>query len=141
MKYIITERQSRLLEEPEKILKIPSLKYFNNDWNFLQKFLENRDYPPYSISGDLNLRGSSIKSLGNLRNVGGNLTLINTPIESLGNLKHVGGSLNLRYTPIESLGKLKHVGGNLLLINTPLSETMSEDEIRSKVNVEGNIYI
>jgi len=106
MKYIITERQSRLLEEPEKVLKIPSLKYFNNDWKVLQKFLERRGYPPYSISGDLNLWGNSIKSLGNLRNVGGDLNLYKTSIESLGNLEYVGGYLNLLNTPIESLGDL-----------------------------------
>ena len=161
MKYIITERQSRLLEEPEKILKIPSLKYFNNDWNFLQKFLENRGNPPYSISGDLNLRNSSIKSLGNLIRVGDYLDLNRSSIKSLGNLEYVGRSLdlnsslikylgNLEYvggyldlydTQIESLGNLEYVGGNLFLQYTPLSRTMSEDEIRSKVNVEGNIYL
>jgi len=29
----------------------------------------------------------------------------------------------------------------LFLQHTPLSKTMSEDEIRSKVNVEGSIYL
>ena len=161
MKYIITERQSRLLEEPEKVLKIPSLKYFNNDWKVLQKFLERRGYPPYSISGNLDLykvqikslgnlkrvegnldlRGSLIKSLGNLEYVGGILNLRKTPIKSLGNLMKVGDSLILINTPIESLGNLKHVGGYLDLRYTPLSIIMSEDEIRSKVNVEGDIYL
>ena len=121
MKYIITERQSRLLEEPEKILKIPSLSYFNNDWELLQKFLENRGYPPYSISGNLNLSNTSIESLGNLRRVEGFLNLNNSSIQSLGNLEYVGGDLYLKYTP--------------------LSETTSEDEIRSKINVEGNIHL
>jgi len=69
------------------------------------------------------------------------LDLRGTSIKSLGNLEQVGNYLTLYGSPIESLGKLKHVGGDLLLINTPLSETMSEDEIRSKVNVEGNIYL
>ena len=161
MKYIITERQSRLLEEPEKVLKIPSLKYFNNDWDLLQNFLENRGYPPYSISGDLDLYKVPIKSLGNLKRVEGYLNLYKTPIKTLGKLKHVegylylsrtqikslgnleyvGGYLGLPNTPIKSLGNLKHVGGDLYLESTPLSETTSEDEIRSKVNVEFDIYL
>jgi hypothetical protein len=29
-------------QEEEKLLKIPSLKFFNNDWNILQKFLESQ---------------------------------------------------------------------------------------------------
>jgi len=141
MKYIITEKQSRLLEEPEKVLRVPSLSYFNNDWNFLQKFLENRGYPPYSISGDLNLEDTPIESLGNLEYVGGYLSLDHTPIKSLGNLEYVGGDLYLEDTPIKSLGNLKYVGGDLYLEYTPLSMTMSEDEIRSKVNVEFDIYL
>ena len=141
MKYIITEKQSRLLEESEKVLKIPSLSYFNNDWEVLQKFLENRGNPPYSISGDLDLNGITIESLGNLKRVEGSLNLRETPIESLGKLEYVGGSLILYETPIESIGNLKYVGGDLYLERTPLSRTMSEDEIRSKVNVEDIIYI
>ena len=54
MKIIITESQyKKLMEEEEEILYIPSLKYFNDDWDLLQKFLESEGNPPYSI-GDLN---------------------------------------------------------------------------------------
>ena len=141
MKYIITERQSRLLEEPEKVLKIPSLKYFNNDWKVLQNFLENRGNPPYSISDNVYLAETPIESLGNLIKVRGNLYLYKTPIKSLGNLEYVGGYLDLRNSSIKSLGNLIKVRGNLYLRYTPLSETTSEDEIRSKVNVEGDIYL
>jgi len=59
----------------------------------------------------------------------------------LGNLKSVGGHLDLYNTPIESLGNLESVGGDLYLKNTPLSDATTEEELRSKINVEGKIYL
>jgi hypothetical protein len=164
MKIIITESQyKRMLkeEEEQKVLRIPSLKFFNDDWDLLQKFLERNGNPPYSIGGDLNLSDTPIESLGNLTSVGGNLFLERTPIESLGNLTSVGGNLVLRGTPIKSLGNLTSVGGNLILFNTPikslgnlksvggflelrktpLSKKYTEEEIRQMVDVGGGIYL
>jgi hypothetical protein len=127
-------------EEPE-VLHIPSLKYFNNDWNFLQEYLESEGNPPYTIDGDLDLRQSEIKSLGNLISVGGALHLYKSTIESLGNLQYVGGYLNLYETNVESLGNLQYVGGNLDLRITPISRKYSEKEIRQMVNVRSTIFI
>ena len=144
MKIIITESQyNRILreEEEQKVLHIPSMKFFNNDWDLLQKFLESKGNPPYSIGGDLYLIGKAIKSLGNLQSVGGSLYLPNTPIEFLGNLTSVGGWLVLRGTPIESLGNLQSVGGYLDLIRTPLSVKYTKKDIRKMVDVGGKIYM
>jgi hypothetical protein len=144
MKIIITESQyKRILkeEEEQKVLHIPSLKFFNDDWNLLQKFLKSKGNPPYSIGGNLYLGGTSIKSLGNLQSVGGDLDLYDTPIESLGNLTSVGGYLDLYKTPIESLGNLKSVGGFLNLPETPLYKMYTEKQIRKMVNVDGKIYL
>ena len=164
MKIVISESQyNRLIEaeEEQKVLKIPSLNFFNNDWFLLQKFLEKKGNQPYSIGryldlrgtpikslgnltsvgGFLDLHGTEIKSLGNLKSVGGNLNLYITPIESLGNLQSVGGYLDLSYTPIESFGNLQSVGGNLYLEKTPISEKYSEEEFRQMVNVGGKIYL
>ena len=80
MRYIITEDQYERLAQEEKILELPSLAYFNNDWNFLQEYLKRKGNPKYSIMGDLELGGTSIESLGNLSSVGGDLDLRNTPI-------------------------------------------------------------
>jgi hypothetical protein len=124
MKIIITESQyNRILkeEEEQKILHIPSLKFFNDDWDFLQKFLESKGNPPYSIGGNVDLEG--------------------TPIKSLGNLTSVGGSLYLENTPVKSLGNLKSVGGYLYLDGTPLSKMYTEKQIRKMVNVDGEIYL
>ena len=78
MKYIINERQYRLLTEQE-VLHISSLNVFGG-WEALQKFLEKKDNPLYSFEGYLNLRGTNIESLGNLTSVGGLLDLKGTPI-------------------------------------------------------------
>ena len=164
MKIVILESQyQKLIEskEEQKVLHIPSLKLFSNDWFLLQKFLERRGNPPYSIGGDLVLEkkpveslgnlqsvGGSlflprtpIKSLGNLTSVGGNLDLMDTPIKSLGNLQSVGKGLYLAYTPIESLGNLQSVGKGLYLRKTPLSKMYTREQIREMVNVEGDIYL
>jgi hypothetical protein len=107
----------RLLREQqeEQILKIPSIKFFNNDWNVLQKFLESQGNPRYSIGGDLDLRRrSDIKTLGNLVRVEGDLDLqLCKNLQSLGDLEYVGGFLDLRDTKIETLGNLEYVGHDL----------------------------
>ena len=149
-------------QEEEKLLKIPSLKFFNNDWNILQKYLEFRGNPKYSIGGDLYLRRTDIESLENLVRVEGNLDLYDCEkLQSLGELKYVGGDLilmgcknlvslgdleyvGLRFAAagsnIESFGNLKYVGGNLFLRYTPLSKKYTEEQIRRMVNVIGRIY-
>jgi hypothetical protein len=39
------------------------------------------------------------------------------------------------------LGKLKYVGGELNVRRTPLAQRMSEDEIKNKFEVKGEIYL
>ena len=128
-------------EEEQKVLHIPSLKFFNDDWNLLQNFLESKGYPPYTIGGDLYLIRKAIKSLGNLTSVGGYLDLSDTPIKSLGNLQSVGDYLDLSGTAIKSLGDLTSVGGDLYLWGTPLSIKYTEKEIRQMVDIGGEIYL
>ena len=152
-------------EKEQKIFRVPGLDFFHGNpweaWKILQKVLEARGNPPYTIDGSLDLENSSIESLGNLTSVGGDLDLLNTSIESLGNLTSVGGYLDLRYSPIESLGNLQSVGGSLYLAktpieslenlesvgggldlrDTPLSEKYTEDQIKQMVNVGGSIHL
>ena len=52
MKIVISESQYKRLieaEEEQKVLRIPSLKFFNDDWFILEKFLDHKGNPPYSI--------------------------------------------------------------------------------------------
>ena len=148
MKILVTESQYKKLfkeEKEQKIFRVPRLKFFDENpweaWQILQKILQRRGYPPYTIDGDLQLDGTPIQSLGNLTSVGGDLDLRKTQIKSLGNLQSVGRDLDLRYTPIESLGNLQIVGGFLDFQATPLSKMYTEEQIREMVNVDGDIYL
>ena len=130
-------------QEEEKILKIPGIRYFNNDWNLLQKFLESQGYPRYSIGGNLDLfRRDDIESLGNLVRVEGDLNLnVSWGLRSLGNLEYVGGVLDLfnnKY--LESLGDLKYVGDSMFISETPLSKNYTTKQIKNTVNVIRHIY-
>ena len=57
----IIRRVLREEQEEEKLLKIPVIRFFNNDWSILQKFLESQGNPKYSIGGDLNLHDTPIR--------------------------------------------------------------------------------
>ena len=143
MKIIITENQFEKLKNSEepKVLHILSFEIFGNDWGRLQRYLERKGNPLYSVGGSLDLSNSSIESLGNLTSVGGYLSLRNTPIQSLDNLTSVGSHLDLYGSSIESLGNLKSVGGNLYLNNTPISNKHTRQEIKQMVNIDGDIYL
>jgi hypothetical protein len=79
---------------------------------------------------DLNLRNTSIKSLGKLKRVVGNLYLSDSQIEDLGDLEEVRGDLSLKYTTnIKSLGKLKRVGGNLDLSGSQIEDLGDLEEV------------
>jgi hypothetical protein len=148
MKIIISEAQhKRLFEEEQKVLRIPDFKIFGNDWDILQRFLESKGNPPYSLGGNLDLVGLKVESLGNLVSVEHDLYAYDTPLKSLDNLTSVGGLMDISNTQIESLGNLSFVGGSLVLKGTPLfpkdasprSKQRMEDMIRRKVYVQGNI--
>ena len=141
MKYIITESQYKLLTEKKRqILQLPGIEYFGG-WDAMQRFLEIKGNPLYSVMGDLDLTNTEISSLGNLVSVSGSLDLRKTEISSLGNLTSVGGDLDLAGTPISSLGNLFSVGGELYLRGTPLSRNMSEKEIRKQVKIGEQLYL
>jgi hypothetical protein len=97
------------------------------------------------VDKELYLAYSSIEDLGNLKYVGLDLWLENVSLKSLKNLEYVGRTLNLMNSQIEDLGNLKYVRNRLYLNNTPLSKRFKSKEeleqyVRSKVNVEGEIY-
>jgi hypothetical protein len=68
------------------------------------------------IKGVLNLRGSSIESLGELTEVQGDLYLRDcVNLKNLGNLKKVGGDLYLSNTKIVKFPENFKIGGSLIL--------------------------
>jgi len=97
MKIVLSESQyKRILREEEKeqkVLRIPGLKFFDENpweaWQILQKILQRRGNPPYIIDGDLFLAGTPIRSLGNLQSVGGNLDLLETPLSRMYTKKQI----------------------------------------------------
>jgi hypothetical protein len=145
MKIIISESQHRrLFEEEQKVLHIPDLKIFGNDWDALQRFLKSKGNPLYSLGGNLNLVGLNVESLGNLVSVQHDLYAYDTPLKSLGKLTSVGGLMDLSNTPIESLGNLSFVGGSLVLSGTSLRNdsyplNLNSLQIRQTVDVQGSI--
>jgi hypothetical protein len=149
MKIIITENQYELLKEmgmSPKPINFPSLDVFVaeepiDNWNLMQSFLDKKGNPDYTVGGDLYLSETPIESLGNLTSVGSSLYLDYSPIKSLGNLTTVGGDLDLYKTPIKSLGNLTSVGGYLDLEDTPISEKYTEEEIRSQIDIKGELYL
>ena len=124
-------------QEEEKLSELPPLEdFFDNDWNLALNFMDRYPNKKFYYPGDLDFRGSKIKtlgnlvrvegdldlhncknlqSLGNLVRVEGNLYLWKTDIKSLGNLEYVGGDLDLQITDVETLRNLKYVGGFLNL--------------------------
>ena len=145
MNYLITESQLKVIvEEEQKVLHIPDFKIFGNDWDALQRFLESKGYPLYSLGGNLNLVGLNVESLGNLVSVQHDLYAYDTPLKSLGKLTSVGGLMDLSNTPIESLGNLSFVGGSLVLSGTALRNdsyplNLNSLQIRQTVDVQGSI--
>ena len=145
MDYLITESQLKVIvEEEQKVLHIPGLKIFGNDWDVLQMFLESKGNPLYSLGGNLNLVGLEVESLGNLVSVQHDLYAYDTPLKSLGKLTSVGGLMDLSNTPIESLGNLSFVGGSLVLSGTSLRNdsyplNLNSLQIRQTVDVQGSI--
>jgi hypothetical protein len=171
MRIIISEEQLRLIIESEdkmKLLTISAELLLKNTDGILNNY-KKKGFNGINVFGNLDLRNTNInvierlfdniviidgrlnlyktplESLGNLKSVRGYLDLSNSKITSLGNLKSVGRGLNLYNTPIESLGNLESVGGTLNLYNTPLGDRlkseMSEDEIKNKFGVKGDLFI
>ena len=147
MNYLITESQLKVIvEEEQKVLRIPDFRIFGNDWDVLQRFLKSKGNPLYSLGGNLNLVGLNVESLGNLVSVQHDLYAYDTPLKSLGKLTSVGGLMDLSNTPIESLGNLSFVGGSLVLNGTALSKkynsyplNLNSLQIRQTVDVQGSI--
>jgi len=133
----IIRRVLREEQEEEKLLKIPGFRFFNNDWNILQKFLESQGNPRYSI-GDLSLSEAKIETLGNLVRVEGDLDLESCQnLESLENLEYVGGYLDLRGCKnLQSLGNLEYVGGWLDLKGTDIETLGNLNYVGDNLDLE-----
>jgi len=135
MKYLITERQLKLIKEESEndqyagIMRIPYYMV-NDNWEHLQNVINSMGEPPYIIEGDVNLRGDyDIETLGSLVGVTGDLNLFyNKVIRDLGDLKFVTGELNLfGCTKLINLGNLEMVGEHLQIQYTKFRRIKDND--------------
>ena len=127
-----------LREQEEEIIQAPSFAFFDYNWNDVLDWADGR---LFRMNGDIDLSESDITTLGGLVEVDGYLDLFNCKnLQSLSELRSVGDWLNLRFCEnLQSLGELKSVGSWLDIRKTPIAQTMTEDEIRAKVDVKWDI--
>jgi hypothetical protein len=92
------------------------------------------------VGGNLDVEMTSVK-LPKLRYVSDNFKGYNSKINELPELEYVGGKLSLRRTNIKDLPKLKYVGDFFNIMFTPLANTTTEEELRNKIDVKGEIYL
>lgn len=140
MKIVISEVQYKtLMESDQKVLEIPSLKFFDGNpetaWGKLQEFLKTKGNPPYSVGGNIKLDSTSIDSLGNLRSVGGYLDLADSTIKSLGELRSVGGYLNVAFSTLPSFGNLQSVDGDLYAAYSSIRSLGSLESVGGDMNI------
>jgi len=104
--------------------------------------VDNISFPNLEyVTGDVSLEDSGISELPKLKEVDGALFIQRTGINSLPELKYVGLHLNLYNTIIKDLPKLEIVQGVLTLRHTPLADKTTEEELRNKIQVGGNISL
>lgn len=104
--------------------------------------VDNISFPNLEyVTGDVSLEDSGISELPKLKEVDGALFIQRTGINSLPELKYVGLHLNLYNTQISELPKLEIVQGVLTLRHTPLADKTTEEELRNKIQVGGNISL
>ena len=58
--YYVNQQYNLIKESEESILRIPTLSLFDDDWNLLQRYMDKKGNPKYSIEGDLYLHVTPI---------------------------------------------------------------------------------
>jgi hypothetical protein len=134
------KRVGKMMLSMTEIRELPELEYVGESM-YLRHSGINSLPMLKSVGEGLDLENCSIESLPMLKYVGGGLNLVDSKIKSLPVLEEVGDFISLYATNIESLPVLKYVGGNLNLKKTPLSKTTTEEELRNKIEVIGEIAL
>lgn len=157
MKLIITEEQLRMLIEygiRDKVFNVPGESLEDKDFFYRMYKLyrdnkESKNYVGIRVIGDFNLFGvlggklssELIDFCDDLLQVDGDLKVVNNYMVSFPKLRRVQGNMTLSMTGVKSLPELIYVGGDLKIRVTPLGERTTEEELRDKINVEGDIII
>jgi|LakMenE01Jun11ns_1017448.scaffolds.fasta_scaffold9821284_2 hypothetical protein len=145
MKIIISERQLRQIienESNERLLEV-SIDDFLSAENVIIRQYKKRGYEGIKLYGDLSFYSNSWKDFERLFEhvieIDGNLDLRRTNIKSLGNLESVSGYLDLGYCEdLVSLGNLKYVGDYLILKNTNMTTLNNLETVGSNLREYGS---
>lgn len=157
MKLLITEEQLRMIVEydiRDKVFDVPgkSLEDKDSFYRMYKLYKDNKESENYvgiRVIGDFNLMGvlggklssELIYFCGDLVQVDGDLKVVNNYVVTFPKLRKVQGNMTLSATGVESLPKLIYVKGNLKIKATPLGEITTEEKLRDKIYVEGDIII
>lgn len=100
------------------------------------------------IHGNIDLDGSELKSLYNLKHIGGNLALMGSKLEDFGKLETIGGSLTFnevwdkpeRAAKVTSLKNIREIGGELDIAISNITDlgalkTVGGDVYTGKANI------
>jgi len=145
MKIIINERQLRQIienESNERLLEV-SIDDFLSAENVIIRQYKKQGYDGIKLYGDLSFYSNSWKDFERLFEhvieIDGNLDLRRTNIKSLGNLESVSGYLDLGYCEdLVSLGNLKYVGDYLILKNTNMTTLNNLETVGSNLREYGS---
>jgi hypothetical protein len=108
------------------------LNFYSFFWKDFDKFFEH----VIEINGNIDLRKSTIKSLGRLEKVIGYVDLDGCKeLTDLGNLKYVDDYLNLNETQIKTLGNLEHVGKSLYIAEVPIEDLSKLKYVGGDINL------
>jgi hypothetical protein len=145
MRVIISERQLRTIienESNERLLEV-SVDEFLSAENVIIRQYKKRGYEGIKLIGDLSFYSNSSKDFERLfehvLEIDGNLDLRRTNVKSLGNLESVSGYLDLGYCEdLVSLGNLKYVGDYLILKNTNMTTLNNLETVGSNLREYGS---
>jgi hypothetical protein len=125
-----------------RIEDLSKLKYVGGNINlWLRRTLKSLG-DLEEVGGYFNISETNIESLGNLKKVGDYLDLTATKIKTLGELEYVGKNLYISHCKeLDSFGELKYVGGQINMRKTPLAERMSESDVKRIINVKNAVFV
>jgi hypothetical protein len=125
-----------------RIEDLSKLKYVGGDINLSFKRTLKSLGDLEEVGGYFNISETNIESLGNLKKVGDYLDLTATKIKTLGELEYVGKNLYISHCKeLDSFGELKYVGGQINMRKTPLAERMSESDVKRIINVKNVVFV
>ena len=113
--------------------------YYRIKYKLINQILNN--YIQNNCKGDLYLANTPIKKLPeNIKIINGDLDIRHTNISQLPNNLIICDTLNISYTNISVLPDDIIIYGDLWCYQTPLEIFYTNQELKNKYNIKGNIH-